>query len=81
MQTPGDSIRGGFRGVSTLQFPSVWSELMESVSAAVEAGESRREVMEWARSEYDDHCRYVNSAAASEAGAFDAPVFDVQGRL
>jgi hypothetical protein len=54
---------------------------MESVEAAVEAGTSRREVMEWARAEYDEHCRYVSCAAASEAGMFDAPVFDVQGRL
>jgi len=67
--------------MSTREFQSVWNDLMESVEAAVEAGEPRAEVMAWAWAEYDDHCSYVHSAAASEAGFFDEPVFDVQGRL
>lgn len=54
---------------------------METVEAAVESGESRAEVMAWARQEYDDHCSYVSWAAADAAGEFDEPVFDVQGRL
>lgn len=54
---------------------------MESVDAAVESGEPRSEVMAWAQQEYDEHCSHVNWAVADAAGAFDTPVFDVQGRL
>lgn len=54
---------------------------MESVEAAVEAGAPRSEVMAWAWKEYDAHCATMDHAWASEAGMFDEPVFDVQGRL
>lgn len=55
-----------------MQYQHVWDELMESVEAAVEAGESRKEVMEWAYAEYDS---YVGQANAEIYGPGPA-VFD-----
>lgn len=43
-----------------MQYQHVWDELMESVEAAVEAGESRKEVMEWAYAEYDSYVDQAN---------------------
>jgi hypothetical protein len=39
----------------------LWDRLMEDVDAAVEAGESRREVMEWAYAEYDAYALQANA--------------------
>lgn len=40
----------------TREFPNVWADLMESVEAAVAAGERRSEVLAWAEDEYSAHC-------------------------
>lgn len=42
--------------MQTREFPNVWADLMESVDAAVAAGEPRSEVMAWAEDEYSAHC-------------------------
>ncbi len=52
-----------------MQYQHVWDELMESVEAAVEAGEPRWEVMEWAYAEYDS---YVGQANAEILAFLDA---------
>lgn len=44
-----------------MQYQHVWDDLMESVEAAVEAGEPRSEVMEWAYSEYDSYVGMANA--------------------
>ena len=67
--------------MSTRKFQSVWTELLDCIEAAVESGESRAEVTAWAEHEYTEYEDGQNSMAASEAGAFDDPVWDVQGRL
>jgi len=46
---------------NTLEFPHIWNELMEQVGFAVAAGESRREVMAWAQSEYDAYVGHAHS--------------------
>ena len=63
--------------MGTREFPSVWADLMESVDAAVESGEPRSEVLEWAEDQYSQHC----SEAHSEMYGPGPAVFDVQGRL
>ena len=42
-------------------FQNIWDELMDSVEAAVESGEDRKEVMEWAYSEYDTYAANANA--------------------
>ena len=60
-----------------MPYQHIWDELMEQVAFAVAAGESRREVMAWARSEYNSYAR----AADAEIYGPGEPVWDVQGRL
>ena len=81
LQEAWPSQRSGWKDEAQLKFPSVWKDLMDSVNAAVESGEPRAEVMQWAHQEYDDYESQMSSMAASEAGEFDEPTFDVQGRL
>lgn len=60
-----------------MEFQHIWDELMEEVEELVKMGEDRREVMAWARNEYDT---YVGQANAEIYGPGE-PVWDVQGRL
>lgn len=61
----------------TRQFPNVWADLLEDVAAAVESGESRREVLAWAEEQYDSYC----ADACGEIYGPGPAVFDVQGRF
>lgn len=47
--------------MSGRQFPEVWSRLMEEVESAAASGESRKDLMDWAREEYDSHCKQATS--------------------
>lgn len=60
-----------------MQYQHIWDDLMEEVEAAVAAGESRREAMEWARDHYDTYCGQVEGLIHGPG----EPVWDVQGRL
>ena len=67
--------------MNTRKFKGFWTDLLDCIEAAVESGEPRAEVTAWAEHEYNEYESAQNSMAASEAGEFDEPVWDVQGRL
>lgn len=66
--------------MSERQFPGVWADLMAEVESCTDPS-LRAEIKAWAIEQYDEHCRTANFNADSEAGLFDEPVFDVQGRF